>query len=81
MSDESTTSKVFGEDVPQAESVRIFWCDGPECQRPHVVLFDEFLAPIASFVLPDPRPDGTSFATDLVEAQRESVMRRSARLS
>jgi hypothetical protein len=65
--------------APQAHSVRIMFCVGQECQRPHVVLFNEDEEVIASFVLPDPRPDGTSFAGDLMNAQEQSLVARGLR--
>jgi hypothetical protein len=47
-----------GTEVPQAHSVRIYYCSGPDCDRPHVFLFDENDEPIAQFVVPDWRPGG-----------------------
>jgi len=55
--------------LPQAQSVRIFFCGGAECRRPHVVLFDMVGEPIAQFVAPGIRDeDGGCFAADLVKA-------------
>jgi hypothetical protein len=67
--------------LPQAHAVRIYFCEGPECCRPHVVLFDERDRAIAQFVLPDPRPDGTSWLGDLVNAAMESIAMRNGTAS
>jgi hypothetical protein len=39
--------------VPQAYSVKTFFCANPKCGRVHVVLEDERAKPIAHFVTPD----------------------------
>lgn len=39
--------------VQQADGVGLFYCDEPECRRPHIMLFDEHDNPIAHFVMPD----------------------------
>jgi hypothetical protein len=64
--------------IPQARSVEIRWCDDPEgnCQRPHIVLFNDDDEPFAQFVLPDPRPDGGSFLKDLQTAAYHSAVLR-----
>lgn len=60
----------------QAHSVQVFFCANPRCLRPHVVLKDEHGKPFAHFVLPDRRPDGSSFLNDLQNAAYRSVAER-----
>lgn len=62
--------------VPQARSVKVFFCVGPECKRPHVILFDDSKKPIAQFVVPDRRSDGTGFVNDFLCSVIESEMMR-----
>jgi len=65
--------------VPRADRVRIAWCGGPDCDRPHVVLFDRDGKPIAQFVVPDRRPDGGSFVEELATAFIQGEMLRGVR--
>ncbi len=39
------------EEVPEADGVRVYLCSN--CNRPHVVLFDDDWEPIIQFVIPD----------------------------
>jgi hypothetical protein len=62
--------------APQAYSVAVFFCENPKCLRPHVALVDKDHMPIATFVVPDPRPDGTGFFNDLKSALYRSSVER-----
>lgn len=61
--------------VPEAEYVRVYFCDDPKCLRPHTVLFRNG-RPFAQFVLPDMREDGTGYLSDLQHAALKSAMLR-----
>jgi len=66
----------IGPEVPQAHRVRIMWCGGPGCDRPHVVLLDRDGKPIAQFVCPDRYESGGSFPEDLITAFIQGEMLR-----
>src|SRR5688572_11818361 len=51
--------------TPLAAGVGVFFCEQPECKRPHVMLFNGDNEPIAHFVVPDPHPDGSGFLSEL----------------
>jgi hypothetical protein len=72
----SRHSKDIPDDVPQAYSVSAFFCDEPECRRPHVMLFDKDHRPMAHFVIPDPRPDGGGFFQELKNLMYRSAVER-----
>jgi hypothetical protein len=54
--------------VPTAAYTRIYFCVGPDCNLPHVVLFDDNDKPIAQFV-----PMGDGFLNDMIEATENSA--------
>jgi len=56
--------------APCAAGVGIFFCPDPECGRPHVVLVDLLGKPMAHFVVPEPKPDGTGFMHELKKATK-----------
>jgi hypothetical protein len=62
--------------APKANSVQVYYCESETCHRPHVVLFDKDDMPIAQFVCPDPRPDGTGFVHDLMGALYRGAVER-----
>lgn len=51
MTDEELADRINR--APHAHWVHVYYCDGPECNRPHVVLFDHDDMPMAQFVVPD----------------------------
>jgi hypothetical protein len=67
--------KVNFDKLPQATSVKVFFCHNPDCSRPHVILFDSHGEPMAQFVVPDPRPDA-GFMHDLQNALYRSAVER-----
>jgi hypothetical protein len=66
----------LSDEVPQAHGVGVFFCDEPLCRRPHVMLFDSDSKPIAHFVVPDPRSDGTGFMSDLKNLMYRGAVER-----
>lgn len=64
--------KFEADDIPQAEWVRVYWCDAKDCRRPHILLFNEAGKPFAQFVL----PDGGGFIKDLQNAAYMAAMMR-----
>ena len=72
-------TKWIGPEVPQAHHVKLAWCGGVGCDRPHVVLFDEDGKAIAQFVCPDRQSDGSSFAEQLLTAQIQGEFLRGVR--
>ena len=61
---------------PQAFQVRVFFCNNPECHRPHIVLEDKYGKPFAQFVVPDYKTGG--FMDDLQDACYRSSVERSS---
>lgn len=64
------------EGVPQAHSVQVIFCEDPKCMRPHVLLRDDEGRPVAHFVVPKPRADGSGFMKDLHDALYRSAVEK-----
>ena len=65
-------SKDVPDEIPQAHGVGVFFCDEPDCKRPHVMLYDEHDKPLAHFVV----PDEPGFMAQLGEALERSQVER-----
>ena len=65
-------------DAPAAAAVAVLRCEAPECNRPHIMLYDTECRPIAQFVVPELDSDGNGFIKDLMTALRKSAIDRGA---